>query len=322
MAEFKTSDFKILAPFHLVEKDANVLGEETSLTIAGYCNYCGTDASGKTYVDLTGDVVEPMGMDVSVWADNPVILMNHERDSVIGKGINIEKRPDGIYLECTIFKDAMDAKDWYRIKSGLINRFSVGFRTQAACYKEIDDQDVFFITKSLLLEVSCVSIPACSPASFNIIKALPDGSFTSNSEEKYKEDEPQQDKEETAMTNIKVKRADLLSADQLDAFKSLGGDVEAEVEVTLSAFVKGLVEREVAELLAAKEKEAQEAAVAAAEVEAVKAAEVAEVAAAEAEAAKAVEDAAKLEEEKALADELGEYKALIETLKAAIAEEK
>lgn len=324
--EFKTKEFTVLTPFSIVTKDASVTDSTGNdiIKIAGMANFSGSDDQGGTYVDLVGDVVMPSGVDTSVWSINPQILWQHDREETIGEGILLEKRPDGIYIECFIHKGAMEDQDWYRVKSGLVKMFSIGFRTLDGTYQTIGDEDVFFITKCLLLEVSIVSIPANSKSSFSLVKSL-NGGFTSDRkvalDTNSKGTQHKIDKEEILM-NIKIKRSDMLSVADLETFKALGGDSETEVEVDIASYLKGLVAQEVASVLAAKEKELAELK-AAEEAKAITEAEEAAKLEAEAKAAEdAAAESAKLEEEKALADEFAEYKALVETLKTAIAEEK
>lgn len=325
--EFKTKEFTVLTPFSVVNKDEAAISDKTSestLKLAGMANFCGADDYGKTYVDLVGDVVVPSGVDTSVWSVNPQILWQHERDETIGEGLLLEKRPDGLYIECVIHKGAMDEKDWYRVKSGLVHMFSIGFRTIDAEFKTIDDEDVYFILKSLLLEISIVSIPANSKSGFSQIKSF--GEFFTSSKEVITSDDEKglsttSDKEEPIM-NIKVKRSDLLTEKELETFKELGGDIETEVEVSLAKFIKDSVAQAIADAFAEKEaKEVAEAEVKAAEEAARLETERLELEAKAAEEAAALESA-KLEEEKELADEVVELKSLVETLKAALAAEQ
>ena len=326
LMEFKTKDFTILTPFSIVTKnEATVtdLVSENVIKIAGMANFSGIDEYGKTYVDITGDIVVPSGVDTSAWGINPQILWQHNRDETIGEGILLEKRPDGIYIECNIHKGAMEEKDWYRIKSGLVKMFSIGFRTLDAEYKTIDGDDVYFITRSLLLEVSVVSIPANSRSSFSQIKSL-DGGFTSSREDFLEEvnNKTHSENEEELTMNIKLKRADLLTEADLDTFKSLGGNTEEEVEVGLSDFIKSIVAREVADILAAKESAQKEAEAKAQEEAEAKAQEEAELKAAEEAKLSAEAEAAKLEEAKEMEAELVELKALIDELRSLATEEK
>jgi len=149
-------------------------GDSEVIKIAGYANFAGAVDEGAPLVDLSGDVIVPSGIDVTIWKKNPQILLQHNRQATIGRGISVVKKKDGLYIEAEIHKGAMDDEDFYRIKSGLLSYFSVGFRTVAAEYKKVGDRQVYFITKSLLLECSVVGIPCCSDASFQIIKSLPD----------------------------------------------------------------------------------------------------------------------------------------------------
>lgn len=328
MKEFVSKEFTVLTPFSIIQKDVaeiiDTTGEPSVIKISGYANWSGNDESGKTYIDLTGDVVVPHGTDTSVWETNPQILWQHNRDLTIGKGLRLEKRLDGLYLEAEIHADAMDQKDWYRLKSGLVSMFSIGFRTLDGEWRQLGNEEAFFITKSLLMEVSIVSIPCNSKSSFSQIKSL-DGGFTSgdrasfSGNEKGLEAENQQTEIKDIPMKITVKRADLLSTTELETFKSLGGDTEAEVEVSLGDFIKEVVAKEVATVLEAKaqeeaaEKEAAEEAAKVAAADAEKAA--ADAAAMEAEQAELAAAQAADAEEKELADELFSLKELVDNLK-------
>jgi len=148
-------------------------GDSEVIKLAGYANFSGAIEEGEALGDLVNDCVVPSGIDVTIWKKNPQILLQHNRQATIGRGINVVKKKDGLYIEAEIHKGAMDDEDFYRIKSGLLSYFSIGFRTLAGEFKKVGDKQLYFITKSLLLEVSVVGIPACSDASFRIIKSLP-----------------------------------------------------------------------------------------------------------------------------------------------------
>jgi len=311
----ETKEFTLLTPFS-IEKAADVVDNTSDkiIKISGCANFSGLDENGKTYSDLVNDIVVPHGMDTSVYALNPQILLQHDRNKTVGRALTVEKRTDGIYITAEIHADAMSAQDFYRVKSGLICMYSLGFKTRKGEWKKVDNKEVWYITDSLLLECSLVSIPANSKSGFSVlVKSLNDEGFTSEVI-KEKDAEPTNHKEDDPM-KITVKRADLLSATDLEKFKALGGDVEADVEISLADFIKDSVAKEVAAILAAKEAEA----VAAAEVAKTEAL-AAETAKAEAEALAQAE--ALVQEEKEFNDELFVLKELVETLTAAIATEE
>ena len=149
-------------------------GDSEVIKIAGYANFSGAVEEGDVYCDLVGDCVIASGIDVTIWKKNPQILLQHNRQATIGRGISVVKKKDGLYIEAEIHKGAMDEEDFYRVKSGLLSYFSIGFRTLAGEYKKVGDRQVYFITKSLLIETSVVGIPANSESAFQIIKSLPD----------------------------------------------------------------------------------------------------------------------------------------------------
>ena len=303
----KLKEFKMLTPFSVKQivptttpvgtapvasPEAEVVDKTNDdvIVVAGYANYAGLDPNtGNTYTDLVDDVVVPSGVDVSVWESNPQILLQHDRDTTIGKGLLIEKRSDGLYIEAEIHKGAVDALTWYRIKSGLLNHFSIGFRSEHVEYKELDGDDAWFILKSLLLEVSVVGIPANSPSKFQLVKSA-DGTegFRASADQVKATKTNQQTEEDIAPMKIKVKAEELLSADQVALMKSKGLEVNGEMEVELVSFIKQVVVEAVTEVFAAKEA-AEVAAKEAIEAEEKKAAEVAAKEAAEVAAKEAIE---------------------------------
>lgn len=329
----KLKEFNMLTPFSvktfvstidpvgtapIASPEAEVVDKTNDdvIVIAGYANYAGTDpTTGNTYTDLVDDVVVPSGVDTSVWESNPQILLQHDRDTTIGKGLLIEKRSDGLYIEAEIHKGAVDALTWYRIKSGLLNHFSIGFRSEQVEYKELDGEDAWFILKSLLLEVSVVGIPANSPAKFQLVKSA-DGieGFRASAEEVKATETNQQNEEDIAPMKIKVKAAELLSADQVALMKSKGLEVNEEMEVELVSFIKQVVVEAVTEVFAAKE---------AAEVAAKEAIEATEKEAADAAAVLEAEELAAKEAADAIEKEAADAAALeAETAdEAAIAED-
>lgn len=240
-------EFKVLSPF-TVKREADVVNttDQRVLRISGYANWSGKDGEGKTYTDLDGDVVVPGGVDTTVWAVNPQILLQHDRDVTIGRGLSLEVRDDGLYLEAEIHADALDPKDWYRIKTGLLGMFSIGFRALDGEWKELDGRVVFFITRSLLLEVSIVSIPCNSHSSFSVIKSLAGGRGFGGSDSAVEGNtkhvgEP--------MKTVKVKYQDYLSAEAVEDLRTKGVDVDADVEMSFVTLIKHIAGQVAAEVV-------------------------------------------------------------------------
>ena len=227
-------------------------GDSEVIKIAGYANFAGAIEEGAPLIDLAGDVVSPTGIDVSIWKKNPQILLQHNRQATIGRGVSVVKKKDGLYIEAEIHKGAMEDEDFYRIKSGLLSYFSIGFRTIAGEFKKIGDRQVYFITKSLLLECSVVGIPACQDASFQIIKSLPDDGGFYAGELTGKicptiENETQEQKG-VAMKFVSTLRDTLPEAEvkRLEAL-GMGAKLEEEIEVDAKAYVSEVVSKALAE---------------------------------------------------------------------------
>lgn len=249
--DFKTKDFKVLVPFSVKAAEVTDKTGDDIIIIEGYCNWSGSDDMGKIYTDLAGDVVVPGGVDTSVWEKNPQLLLQHDRNMTIGRGLSLEKRSDGLFITGEVHAKAMSAEDYYRVKAGLLSMFSIGFRTIDAEWKAYDTGEIFYITKSLLFEVSVVSIPCNSMSGFSVIKGLPDGEFTADRKTNQRLQPESPTKEKVIPMRMKVKFADYLSDSDLEQLKSKGVDVSAEVEMDLVDFIKRQVAAEVEAKIAA-----------------------------------------------------------------------
>lgn len=250
-------EFKVLAPFTVKAPTMSPANPENMdnggnevVKISGYANFSGLIEEGEVFIDLVGDVVVPSGIDISVWKSNPQILLQHDRKCTIGRGLTVTKKKDGLFIEAEVHAGAMCEEDFYRVKAGLLCYFSVGFRTVEVDYKKVGEQMVCFITKSLLLEVSVVGIPANSASSFQVIKSLPEGAgfyagdlnSTDFSTPIENENHKQFQEMETPM-KFTIKLKDLLSNEEASKLKELGleAKLEEETEIDAKSFIESIV---------------------------------------------------------------------------------
>lgn len=258
-------EFRVLTPFQVVKtetvagrKGATIVdgdgpgtsssaqGNPRVLRCSGYANWCGENS---TYVDLVGDVVVPSGVELSVWQDNPQILWQHDPWLSVGQGTTLERRNNGLYVEFDVHLDTLSVEDAYRVENGLVKFLSIGFRVLDGEFREIGTamaegpcgfQEAFFITRSLLLEISLVTIPANSASGFSIVKQIDSetkafgGSFVrKDSADKSTDPETNETEDNTLSTSLKLKYSDFMDAATLEDLKAKGVDVEQETEVKL-----------------------------------------------------------------------------------------
>jgi len=273
-------DFKILAPFsikalttpvHDVEMSGP--GENEVLKIAGYANFSGCIENGDLFIDLAGDVVVPSGIDVSMWKSNPQIFLHHDHQMTAGRGTSVIKKADGLYIEAEIHKEALSEQDFYKIKSGLLCYFSIGFKGLKGEFKTVNGVEAFFITKSLLLEVSVVSIPCNSASSFQVVKSidLGDGeyAFRGSAESEATKTAPVIEPEliNKGDDTVKLTRKELLAPEVVEVMAAAGlqATLDEETEIELKDYVALLVKLEVAALAKAADETKQAQDIAAAE---------------------------------------------------------
>lgn len=245
--KLETKEFKVLAPFKVKAE-----GEDNAevIIIEGIANFQGEmDAEGNgCFVDLSRETVVTSGIKLDVYKNNPQILWQHNRNYTIGKALSVTKKSDGLYIKCELHKEAMDEKDFYRVKSGLVSFFSIGFRCLKVTEKEIKGKPVWFIEESQLFECSVVSLPCNTESSFSqVVKSYEDGSFRAGelvdfSKSNENNIQTQKSDKSEAQT-MKLKVADKFSKDEISKMLKLGliSDAEAEVEVDIKEYIDLLV---------------------------------------------------------------------------------
>ncbi len=116
--------------------------------------------------DIIDDVLVASGVDLTRFNANPIVSYMHaaafsdDPDSVIARGkVWVE---DGMLMLGIVKYDdnelAIEVKR--KIDNDMLNAVSVSFMPKDGEYKTIDGKERFMITKSELLEVSVVNIPA------------------------------------------------------------------------------------------------------------------------------------------------------------------
>ena len=119
-----------------------------------------TGAIGSTpSIDRDGDIVDPLGIDVRNFKNNPQLLWGHDASRFpIGKVTDVRISERGLEFDA-VFASDIDpfAKQAFNmVKGGFLSSFSIGFM--------IKERDSERITQSELLEISLVNIPANSDA--------------------------------------------------------------------------------------------------------------------------------------------------------------
>lgn len=110
--------------------------------------------------DRDGEIVDPMGMEMTQFKKNPVLLWGHDHFSLpIGKVTDIRATVEGIEFDAEFAEGnefAQDVKNLFR--QGILNAFSIGFIPLERRNEKI--------TRAELLEISAVNIPA-NPMALN-----------------------------------------------------------------------------------------------------------------------------------------------------------
>jgi len=157
-------------------------------------------------VDLDGDVILTDGMNTTIWQKNPLFCLEHNTDDIIGKGIGLYRNPDRIIVDLVFDTSEMAEKDYQLFKNGMKRTFSIGFLTIAERKPTADEVREYpgiqnVITKSLLLEVSSVSVPANPDAQAIETKSI-------NETEEIAQEAIEQKKIEEVQTEVLIEKVD------------------------------------------------------------------------------------------------------------------
>lgn len=130
-----------------------------------------------TAVDRDGDVLLPSGLVAEDYRRNPVVLLGHDPDRVVGQATNLRTTSTAVMATVRFAErptSLPDAAEWMPdtvlslLQQGVLRAFSVGFRVPAGGARDATAKDAerfgqdarTIITRWELLEFSVVSIPA------------------------------------------------------------------------------------------------------------------------------------------------------------------
>lgn len=126
--------------------------------------------------DRDGETIKQDGWDMDNFKKNPVIMASHKYSEFpIGKVTDLAVSQGKLKFNMILSKATQPARDAAAlIKEGILNAFSVGFIPRTR-----DEKDSKVITKSELLEISLVSVPA-NPQAVITSKKFKDNMFIDN----------------------------------------------------------------------------------------------------------------------------------------------
>jgi HK97 family phage prohead protease len=130
-----------------------------------------------TSVDRDGDVLLPSGLDARDYRRNPVVLLGHDMDRVVGQATNLRTTSDAVMATVRFAErpaSLPESAEWMPdtvlslMQQGVLRAFSVGFRVPPGGARDATAKDAerfgddarTIITRWHLLEFSVVSIPA------------------------------------------------------------------------------------------------------------------------------------------------------------------
>ncbi len=130
-------------------------------------------------VDLVNEVLLPDGANIKSFKNNPMVLLNHDRNLPIGRAPNIRRQGNGLVAKGFIGKNIERINDtWELVKQGIISGVSVGFIEVDSRTPSFEDKKMFgknvqrVITRWILKEFSFVVFPCNEAAMITACKSL------------------------------------------------------------------------------------------------------------------------------------------------------
>ena len=233
-----TEMIKVFAHFE------KAVGDDGVLHIEGYANTTSKDRHGDVILDSAWE-----GEGLANYVKNPIILAFHNHSKPIGKMVEHQITPKGLYIKAAISKAATDIYDL--IKDNVLSTFSVGISVKDAEYDSATD--IFVIKELELHEISVVSVPANADSTFIVSKQLRDQMIAKGNEII----EVEVDKERDLMQENQIKEltdAVAVLAEQVSA-QAKEKEVEPKIEVGATSVEKleAELEKRVSDILAKRE---------------------------------------------------------------------
>ena len=118
--------------------------------------------AATTDFDMQEDIITEEAISASAkdLLENSTVLHNHNPDEAIGKVLESQARPGGLFLKILISKTAPEI--WQQVQEGVLNKFSVRGKILEARKEWVERLKKFarLILKMRLVEVSLVAVPA------------------------------------------------------------------------------------------------------------------------------------------------------------------
>lgn len=187
-------------------------------------------------IDSYGDIIEPGAFKDTISNDMPnvKVVWNHNWNSVpIGKVISLYEDDKGLRFEAELNNTSLAKDVKEAIKSGAVNKMSIGFTCQEEEYKEIDGETIRFIKKIKLYEISPVNFPANSKADIEDYKTMIDiDSFREDLKTMFKSVLDKYDFEEKLNKKFKLQEKTIKETPLLDEVEEMANEMLEEETIT------------------------------------------------------------------------------------------
>ena len=160
----------IIVPFTLI--DTKTITEKDSKGVSKM--YFTFKGYGSTFgnMDRVRDVVVKGCFIESLKEMIPSLLWQHEWDEPVGIFVKIYEDDKGLYVEgkMPLDDDFVRGRVVPQLEIGSVKSMSIGYSTQKSTYDE--ENDIYYLTKLLLWEISLVTIPANKEAIITDMKSV------------------------------------------------------------------------------------------------------------------------------------------------------
>jgi HK97 family phage prohead protease len=162
---------KSFAMASIVEKNISEDSQEKYIEVTGYASKM-LDENNNWVIDADAENIDTYGIDLKRLKEgNLPLLFSHDQTKAVGKVLSASYERDGLMVTGRLYKlpgDNLTNYVYEAVKAGIINSFSVGILVHDFDIVERDNQEYLQLSKSEMIEVSLVAVPANPKATFRM----------------------------------------------------------------------------------------------------------------------------------------------------------
>jgi HK97 family phage prohead protease len=175
----------------VTEKNISEESQDKYIEVTGYASRM-LDDNNNWVIDADAENIDTWGIELNrLQEGNLPLLYNHDQTKAVGKVLSASYERDGLVITARLYKlpgDDLTNYVYEAVKAGIINSFSVGILVKDFDFVERDNTEYLQLSKSEMIEVSMVAVPANPKATFRMTAVKNIGASTLIAKEDIKQE--------------------------------------------------------------------------------------------------------------------------------------